>query len=83
MIEEEIDMQNLNIDLELLEQCRAQIGKEQEYKNDKIENIECIDGNKLTQEEKQKYEKIGSEIISKGKYAVVTMAGGQRNKARV
>ena len=78
-------MQNLNIDidLELLEQCKAQIGKEQEYKNDKIENIECVNGNNLIQEEKEKYEKIGSEIISKGKYAVVTMAGGQRDKAGV
>ena len=76
-------MQNLNIDLELLEECKAQIGKEDENKNEKIENIECVDGNKLTQEEREKYEQIGSKIISKGKYAVVTMAGGQRNKARV
>ena len=76
-------MQNLNIDLKLLEECKAQIGKEHEYKNEKIENIECVDGNKLKQEEREKYEKIGNKIISEGKYAVVTMAGGQRNKARV
>ena len=76
-------MKDLNIDLKLLEECKAQIGKENEYKNEKIENIECIDGKKLTQEERKKYEQIGCKIISKGKYAVVTMAGGQRNKARV
>ena len=76
-------MKDLNIDLKLLEECKNQIGKEHEYKNEKIENIECVDGNKLTQEERQKYERIGGKIISKGKYAVVTMAGGLRNKTRV
>ena len=76
-------MQNLNIDFQLLEECKAQIGKEQEYKNEKIENIECIDENELKDEERKRYEQIGSEIISNGKYAAVTMAGGQRNKIRV
>lgn len=76
-------MKDLDMDLKLLEECKAQIGKEHEYNNEKIENIECVDGNKLTEEEKEKYQQIGSKIISKGKYAVVTMAGGQRNKIRV
>lgn len=45
--------------------------------SDEIEPIEYIDKEKLTKEEKEKYEKIGEEIIASGKYAVATMAGGQ------
>lgn len=45
--------------------------------NDKIEPIEYIDKEKLSEEEKEKYEEIGIEIITSGKYAVATMAGGQ------
>lgn len=51
-----------------------------ENNKEKIENIGYVDQNKLTKEEKSYYEKIGEEIIKSGKYAVVTMAGGQRNK---
>jgi len=47
-----------------------------------IENIEYIDESKLNKEEKEYFEKIGENIIRNGKYAVVTMAGGQRNKTR-
>ena len=43
----------------------------------KIEPIPYVDKSKLTKEELSEYEKIGAEIINRGKYAVVTMAGGQ------
>lgn len=76
----ELIEQILEIDFEKIEDCKEKIGKEEQYKNDKIENISYVDGNKLSKEEKEHYEKIGSSYISKGKYAVVTMAGGQRNK---
>ena len=49
------------------------------YKN--IQPISFIEKDKLSNEEKEKYENIGKEIIKNGEYAVVTMAGGQRNKA--
>ena len=75
-------MEDKNIDYELLEKCKAKIGKEEEYKDEKIENISCIVEEDLSLEEKERYEKIGAEIISNGGYAVVTMAGGQRNKTR-
>lgn len=78
----ELIEQVLNINFEEVEEAKRKIGKQEEFKNDKIENISHIDENKLSNEEKQKYEKIGKDIISKGKYAVVTMAGGQRNKIR-
>ena len=76
----ELIEQILKLDFEKVEDCKQKIGKKEEYNNEKIENISYVDSNKLSKEEKEYYEKIGENIISKGKYAVVTMAGGQRNK---
>lgn len=53
------------------------ISKEEENKEVKVEPIDYIDKEKLSKEEKEKYEKIGNEILSSGKIAAVTMAGGQ------
>ncbi len=75
----ELVEQILNIDFNKIEKCMQKIGKEEQYKDEKIENISYIDGNKLSNKEKMHYENIGRNVISKGKYAVVTMAGGQRN----
>lgn len=75
-----MNLENLGIDYELLEACKAKIGKEEEYKNDKIETVNCVDESKMSKEERKHFKRIGDEIISKGKYAVVTTAGGQRNK---
>ena len=49
----------------------------QKISNDKITNINYVDKSKLTDEEYDKYYSIGKKIIEEGKYAVVTMAGGQ------
>ena len=76
----ELIEQILNMNFDKIEDCKQKIGKEEQLKNDKIENISYIDGNKLTKEDRDYYQNIGKDIISKGKYAVVTMAGGQRNK---
>ena len=73
--------QILNIDFEKISRCKSKIGIDEEFKNEQIENIPCIDEKKLSVKEKQKYENIAENIISSGKYAVVTMAGGQRYKA--
>lgn len=78
----ELIEQVLNIDFNKIEEFKQKIGVEEEFKNDKIESISYTDLDKLTIEEKEHYENIGKKIISKGKYAVVTMAGGQRNKTR-
>ena len=43
----------------------------------KISNIKYIDKSKLEKEEKETYKELGENIIKEGKYAVVTMAGGQ------
>ena len=42
-----------------------------------VTNIEFIDKSKLSNEEYNKYYEIGKKLIHEGKYAVVTMAGGQ------
>jgi len=42
-----------------------------------ITNIEYVDKSKLSKEEYNKYYKLGENAIKEGKYAVVTMAGGQ------
>lgn len=77
----ELIEQILNIDFNKVKDCKEKIGKKEQFDNDRIEKISYVDGNKLSEKEKEHYENIGKDIISKGKYAVVTMAGGQRNKA--
>jgi len=42
-----------------------------------VTNIEYVDKSKLSKDEYDRYYKLGKEEIEKGKYAVVTMAGGQ------
>ena len=48
-----------------------------EIKENIIESIPYYDKEKLTKEQKNEFDTIGEEIIKSGKYAVVTMAGGQ------
>ena len=52
----------------------SNIGKET---NDIVEPIKFIDKEKLSFEDKKKYNEIGEKAIREGKLAVVTMAGGQ------
>lgn len=51
--------------------------KEVEIKENKIEAIKYLDKEKLTDEQKAEFEKLGEDDIKRGEYAVVTMAGGQ------
>ena len=51
--------------------------KEIEIKENKIESIAYLDKAKLSKEQRENFDKLGEEIIRSGKYAVVTMAGGQ------
>lgn len=71
----------LEINFEQIETLYKQIGEKQKNKEDIIEPIEYIDKEQLTQEEKNYYNKIGENSIKNNEYAVVTLAGGQRNKA--
>lgn len=51
--------------------------KEIEIKENKLEAISYCDKEKLSKEQKDELDNLGEEIIRNGKYAVVTMAGGQ------
>lgn len=72
----------LNINFEQLNKLYEKAIKKEEKIEAKVEPISYVDKDNLTKEEREKYEKIGEKIIKEGKYAVVTMAGGQRNKTR-
>lgn len=56
------------------------ISKNFEIEKDTISPIEHVEKNLLSDEEKEKYERIGEKIISKNQIAVVTMAGGQGSR---
>ena len=51
--------------------------KKIEFKESKIEALKYLDKAKLTFEQIEKFDKLGSNVVKKGQYAVVTMAGGQ------
>ena len=47
------------------------------FHKNKIENIAYLDKAKLSKQQKEEFNNLGEELIRKGEYAVVTMAGGQ------
>lgn len=51
--------------------------KELKIKENKIENTAYLDKAKLSKQQKEEFNNLGEELIRKGEYAVVTMAGGQ------
>lgn len=67
----------LTIDFAQIEKLYEASKKTKDFSESKIEPIDFVDKSKLSKEEYEKYEKIGTEKIKKGKLAVVTMAGGQ------
>ena len=71
------------IDLDEILELYSNIGVSEEKTKAVIEPINAIDKEKLSDEEIKRYEDIGTKIIKDNKFAVVTMAGGQRNKARI
>ena len=79
---EELLDQILKINFEQIESLYNQTKDKQDFKNYKIEPLSYIDKDKLPEQEKQHYEKEGIQQIKKGKYAVVTMAGGQGTRLR-
>jgi len=69
----------LNTDFEEIQNLYKKIQKENENIEVKIEPIKYVDKEKISLEKQKHYMDIGKKIIQKGEYAVVTMAGGQRN----
>lgn len=74
--------QILEINFEEVRSLYEQTKKKPQINDVKIEPINFIEKAKLTNEEKNKYEETGKKVMAKGKYAVVTMAGGQGTRLR-
>ena len=75
--QEKLLRQILSIDFNQIENLYANINKEPEEKNNKIEPIKGLVKDRIKKEKREEYEKIGKKIVKDGKLAVVTMAGGQ------
>lgn len=71
-------LEQLNhIDFHQIMELYGRTKKEIEIKENKIEEIAYLDNAKLTKKEKEHFMELGEQVIVSGKYAVVTMAGGQ------
>lgn len=70
----------LSINFEQINNLYKKVLSEEKIKASKISPIEFIDKYEIDKEEFKEYELIGEKIIKQGKYAVVTMAGGQGSR---
>ena len=66
-----------NIDFHQIIELYDNAQKPVEIKENKIEAIKYLDKSKLSSSKKEELDSLGEAIIATGKYAVVTMAGGQ------
>ena len=66
-----------NIDFDLMKELYENANKPLDLTDTVVEPIEYVDKAKMTQKEKDMYERKGIEAIKYNKLAVVTMAGGQ------
>lgn len=74
---EKIIHQIKNIDFDQVSELFNITTKSIKKPDGEVTNIEYVDKAKLSKEEYNKYYEIGKKRIEEGKYAVVTMAGGQ------
>lgn len=65
------------VDFDLMKKLYEETKKGVNFSDDKIESIQCTDKSKLSKQEHQRLDNLGSKKIKEGKLAVVTMAGGQ------
>lgn len=75
--QDELEKQIEKIDFEQLENLYNETKKEPHIEEKVIEHISYVDKAKLSKERIEELEKIGKKVICSGKYAVITMAGGQ------
>lgn len=66
-----------NIDFEQIEELYNNREKKIDKDENQITNIEYVDKSKMSKKDYKKYYELGKKEIENGKYAVVTMAGGQ------
>ena len=70
-----------NIDFRQIKNLYENSLKNQPFSMDTISPIPYFNSLEMSEQEKQNYTKTGEEVIKKRKVAVISMAGGQRNKA--
>ena len=68
------------IDFEELQRLYKLAKKEVEIDLEELEPVNSLNPARFPKDELQEYTKIGEEVVKSEKFAVVTMAGGQRNK---
>ena len=73
----ELIKQIQRIDFHQITELYNNTKKEIEIKEGKIEPLKYLDKAKLTENQRNKFDRLGEKIIKSGEYAVVTMAGGQ------
>ena len=74
---EKLAEQILQLDFEQLRKLYKETQETPEILEKKLEHINYVDKYKISDEKRNTYLNLGEEIIKNGKYAVVTMAGGQ------
>ena len=74
---EELLDEILQVNFEQINTLYGKTKENEKIENVKLEPINYVEKDKLSEEEKKNYEIIGSQIIKNNQYAVVTMAGGQ------
>lgn len=74
---ERIIKQIKNIDFDQINELYHNRDKKVENKDCNITNIDYVDKANMPKEDYDKYYELGKRVIEEGKYAVVTMAGGQ------
>ena len=79
---EELINQINKIDFNQIMELYNNTKKNLEIKENKIENISYLDKEKLSKEQKERFNKLGEIVLKNGQYAVVTMAGGQGTRLR-
>ena len=77
---ENLANQIMNMDFAEIAELSTYLNKKEFLNSINVEPIKYIDKAKLEQNKKDEYTKIGEDIIKAGKFAVVTMAGGQGSR---
>lgn len=74
---QELYEQISKIDFEEIENLYKEIGKDLNFEKLNISPMDYVDKSKLDENERQRLEVLGKNIIENDQYAVVTLAGGQ------
>lgn len=69
--------QIINIDFKKIDDLYKELTNKSKITGEDIQVIKSINKEKLSKSELEKFDKLGGNIIKSGKYALVTMSGGQ------